>query len=622
MDYGALVRPDSVAPLAVCAFLMAEASRALVSSRWGAALIGGLAGGVALGLAIDVTGWAWMVLPAGCAACSLSIEAVRRLAVWLLRRSGRSVGSTRSSALLVPAWSGRLPLWRTGYQVVVTTAALAFVGLSVQAAPLHRHTRLVAAAVPLTWLVAGLAGVWAVVGVWRSSRAHVRGGGRRSWAWIARLTVLLLAGIVLLLSGGEGSRAVAYGKLAASPPQRDRYSLRLLRAGTEVEISGELGFGVGQDLAALLQKNAGVRVLHLDSPGGWVFEGQRLARLVRERKLVTYVAHRCESACVRVFAAGEDRWISRRAMFGLHAPGGELSTPRSRRASDAEERNYLVARGIAAAFVDRGLATPTDEMWRPTREEVIASHLATRYAGPDEVALSGGPPEKLDRLDLYLREDLLFQTLFEFERPLFDRVVTQLRIGYELGQSEAEALGFLEQEVASLAERDLPRTSDSAAVQFVRSIDAVARQLQRSNPRACAALLSGETATSAVGTALAQVRAPVTEAMARVMIDAHNKPQAVPRFEDVRWDVAAAVASAEKRDPGAAELLDDGGAPGREPERYCNGVLAVLQGVLDLEPDAAGRVYRYLSAQTAATANAGPASATRRGRESRPQPSP
>lgn len=607
MDYRVLLRPDLAAMALAYVFVLAEASRALLPSPWVAAAVGGLLAGGLVGLAGDLDASAWLVLPPGLAACALLLEAARQLVLRLLRRRGTPAPRAAPRALLAPMWTGRLPLWRAGYQVLVTVAALTVVGVSLAQAPLHRHTRLVAGSIAATWLLACLAAVWLLVGVWRSAGAHVRGGGWRAWAWSARLASLLLAGTFLLVFvSEEAARATHHARLAFGPAERDSYALRLLRSGTEVELSGSLGFGAGEDLAALLARNPGVRVLHLDSPGGWVFEGRRIAELVRKRKLVTYVANRCESACVRVFAAGEERWISRRASLGLHATGGPLSTRSSRRRADSEERDYLLSRGVERSFVERGLGAPADGMWWPTREEVLRARLATRYAGPDDVALTGMPPAMLARLALFLRENLLYQTLFEFERPLFERAVVQLRTGYEVGQTEREAMGFLEYEVATLVERYLPRTSDAAARELFVGIHSAGLQLKRTDPRGCAALLAGESSTGA-SVGLAQVHGNLLEALARVMIDAHNAPQPIPKPAQVGRDIVWAVARAEHRYPGVAELLDEDEAPSREPERYCAGQLAVLEAILELRPRSGGRVFRFLAARDAADRAGGPA---------------
>ena len=93
----------------------------------------------------------------------------------------------------------------------------------------------------------------------------------------------------------------------------------------------------------------GVRVVHLDSPGGRVGEGKKLHALIRAHKLDTYVETSCQSACTLAFTAGRERILLKGATLGFHR--GRLvsaKTPHARKLGDVRrqptERHRTVVR--------------------------------------------------------------------------------------------------------------------------------------------------------------------------------------------------------------------------------------------------------------------------------------
>jgi hypothetical protein len=63
--------------------------------------------------------------------------------------------------------------------------------------------------------------------------------------------------------------------------------------------------------------------LDLDSSGGSLHEGVRIAAMTRQKRLATYVAGECDSACAFIFLLGRKRYVSREAKIGVHAVGNE-----------------------------------------------------------------------------------------------------------------------------------------------------------------------------------------------------------------------------------------------------------------------------------------------------------
>src|SRR5205814_3840906 len=94
----------------------------------------------------------------------------------------------------------------------------------------------------------------------------------------------------------------------------DRYTLRLLRQNTELEVSGGIGFGLTDEVKRSLDAYPGIQVIHLNSIGGRIAEAQKLRDLIASRKLVTYSSQGGLSACFTAFLGGED------LEFNAHIP--------------------------------------------------------------------------------------------------------------------------------------------------------------------------------------------------------------------------------------------------------------------------------------------------------------
>jgi hypothetical protein len=493
-------------------------------------------------------------------------------------------------------WSGEGPLGRAVLRPLVLGVALVVLSLSLAWAPSRHTPRLFAASVLAGWSAAAPLVAWAIVGLWRTAGGHVARGGTRLLGWPVKLlaiAALFLAVVVAVEKAAPDFRE--YGRVALGPRLRDRYALRFLRGATELELTGELEWGVADDLEAALAQGTGVRVLHLDSVGGRIFEAKRIVETVRARRLTTYVAHRCLSACVRVFAAGEERLISRRADVGLHRSSGHNLTLSALQRSSDESTAYLLSRGVDRSLAARASSTPSDTLYRPSHDELFRSRLAARYAGFDEVGLSGYTADEVERLDLLLRETPLYQALFEFERPVFDRAVAALREGIRTGRTEAEALSFFDAEAVRILGRDLPRTSDRAARGFYSSFAATGRTLRARGGAACAAYLTGGARGSAAQRLPPEERDRFIQSIVDVMAGAALEPRPTPTKAAVRVTLVGVYERARERVPGL-DVLQEPGAAAARPGEFCDATLAVADEIARLPDAEAGPLVRWLQA--------------------------
>ncbi|WP_213737078.1 ATP-dependent Clp protease proteolytic subunit [Bradyrhizobium sp. dw_411] len=136
-----------------------------------------------------------------------------------------------------------------------------------------------------------------------------------------------------------------------------------------ISISGEIVPGDSDGLKAAIKvaNDAGkfVSSIRLNSPGGNLLEGAKIADAVRFAKMATNVGQgaTCASACFLVFAAGETKFANYTAQIGVHGAsdenGAETVQSNAATVSMAKMAKEL---GVPSAIIGRMVVTPPSEM--------------------------------------------------------------------------------------------------------------------------------------------------------------------------------------------------------------------------------------------------------------------
>lgn len=197
-------------------------------------------------------------------------------------------------------------------------------------------------------------------------------------AWIIRRTPLrrhpvrcfVIVSSVLASLSPRPARAATY-------EFEGPYAVREFAQGLALEISGTFSWALPQEVGIALAQTPGIRVIHLDSPGGHIKAAIEVADLIRAHNLDTYVSHMCASACTVAFLAGHHRFVSETARLGFHqAYGAGLSIERS---------NLLLLRvyqrfRIPPTFIAHILRTPSKDLWIPDLAELRKAGIVTAIA--------------------------------------------------------------------------------------------------------------------------------------------------------------------------------------------------------------------------------------------------
>jgi len=355
------------------------------------------------------------------------------------------VGSSinENPSLIRRHWRGELSLGRAywGVGVAVTVGAIGLQHFF--AALVHGNGMgMLQFGMALTglFLFIALCTLWQLVGVWRSAGRHMQSSQSRVPGAIARLTLILAVALVARDFGAVlGPFVLENWSPASRKADEATHELRLLRNGTEIELSGRLSEGTAIAVRQLLDAAPGVQVVHLNSAGGSVAEGYEIYQLIRDRKLITYTATDCASACTIAFLGGSQRLLSTGARLGFHSANIRGVDQRYIPAINAEMRRTLMSHGAPESFVTKAFSTSADSMWYPTKSELAAAKVVTGVVDPDQFALSGVSNWRdQEAIERSLLTFPLYAIVRDNDPEMFKKIANRFAEGVRLGKSLIE----------------------------------------------------------------------------------------------------------------------------------------------------------------------------------------
>ena len=190
------------------------------------------------------------------------------------------------------------------------------------------------------------------------------------------------------------SAAIIFFAVPIAAPAATFKSVATKDGGTIVLMSGEIIEGDTETLKAAIKtaNDAGKLVsgVRLNSPGGNLLEGLKLADAVRFAKVATNVAGSatCASACFLVYAAGATKFANYSAQVGVHGAsdkqGEETAASGAATVSMARAAKEL---GVPAAIIGRMVVTPPNEMVWLTPQD-LQSMGTTMVGKPSQTPIS------------------------------------------------------------------------------------------------------------------------------------------------------------------------------------------------------------------------------------------
>ncbi|WEK29386.1 MAG: hypothetical protein P0Y58_21135 [Candidatus Pseudomonas phytovorans] len=418
-------------------------------------------------------------------------------------------------------WRGELSLARSFWvnSVLLSAIWLPLLGLE----PLVRKyppgvgslgILLVAFAAILVFMIA--MSIWQGVGTWRSARRHRAQGGRMLWIRLVYALILLDCAYALYsLAEADGQEALKSAwQLWRDPQQIPSHHITLL-ARDELGIAGGLPPGSAEAVRQQLDAHPEVTRIQLDSTGGLLIEAQAIAKLVKEKGLITYTNGNCLSACTLVYQAGRERWLGPEGRLGYHA-SGLYGTGASSTTVAEMYRQALLDDGLSGAFIDQVLNTHQDSMWFPDRDTLRRERIVTRLADPADFADRWlARLREPGQLEAYLRRSALMRTMEQKAPEQFAAEKRQFAEALQQAERFDAVNTTIIQRQNELLRRAMLQAPAPVALDFLRDELDFLGALAQIDSEACWAFISGK-----------PVRGPIPE-----QVEASRRAAGVRVFE-------------------------------------------------------------------------------------------
>ncbi|MFO1060095.1 MAG: hypothetical protein U1E53_24395 [Dongiaceae bacterium] len=403
------------------------------------------------------------------------------------------------------------------------------------------------------------------------------------------------AALVLLLAAALGGPARASLLDSWIGP----HEMRLLGGGTEIEYVGGIAGPAVAELARLLDANPRVAVLQLTSQGGDTLTAMGMEQLVRRHRLVTYVPRLCASACAYVFLGGRERYLARGARLGFHASFGLDDSPEAEAAQAGATRSWLVQRGIAPAFAERAVTTPSSTIWYPTAAEMVRAGVLTAAASPRRFAppsFGSGTPRLLRGTSL--RDDPLFaasrallKAIRRADAAAFAAMQASVAEALRTGTYDPAIGGAVTERLAALLERAAAVGSDASVIAFTRARADEMERLAGIDPAVCVDLPAvTEAERDAADAAIpAEITLRQVQALTELLGSSVDRPQPPPSPAQAKAIYDALLRAKGRELGGDLRLL---GRPELQPAAACRLRVAVMRAMLALDPGPRSVVLR------------------------------
>ncbi|MGO4716252.1 GYF domain-containing protein [Bradyrhizobium sp. 2TAF24] len=426
------------------------------------------------------------------------------------------------------------------------------------------------------WLAIAVISLWQWVSVWRSAGRYIadrRAAGRAApWGYIARVMVFvaLLQSIGAALDQGVPQVREVTRIAFLDDPDIPDYSIRVMRNGTEAEISGGIKYGLTDDFATVLRASRQIRVVHLDSIGGRLGEGEKLYQLIKDNGLITYVSGQCLSACTVAFAGGRERVLLHRATLGFHrgsfAGKDEKDTPELQ-----GQRRVFSEAGYSPQFITRALATENADIWKPSEAELIQAHVITRVSDGADFAISGFSFE-LTRANL---ADWIVQTsnwmgaVRTRDPRRFEDIVGVLYDGVVAGKTETEVAASLGGRIREAVIAIELRADDDVLVDFANlhadRIDALAAE----SAARCFDYASTETMTGSIAALTPELKPRTNQIKERIIQTSAERPEASQLADKALWAKLIKRLMAKGMTREDFDLVDRSDVADKDKATYC-----------------------------------------------------
>lgn len=492
----------------------------------------------------------------------------------------------KRSSYLSRHWKGELSLAQSFWvNTVLVNLCVSIISKMGASAPI---TNLIGVAtfIVLYWSVALCLQTWQSVGVWRSaSKSEIPTMGN-----IAKGVIVLFAlqSVFGLYRGVFPQVREAY-RMVAGDSQIEDFKVTVLPSGKAVEFYGGLKLGASKRLKEVLDSAPYITLIHLETLGGRYAEALEMAKIVKDRKLSTYVPNICASAGVVVFLAGKERTAKNNAKIGFHS--GTFAGKTWAEANKFIEKIFIDA-GVSKDFIAR--VTKSVEMVYPSIAELYLENIVTRITKGDGFSLGTYDLAKntLENFRKSFLDEEMFLALSNARPKEFE---TLIQLGHkDLQQGES---------YANIGKRFQPLLMETVAPRWATASDSVmllwldyTMTFIRDNMNDCPAEVIKKLNNQPDVDMGKFKKWPVKKEQHIYATILAERPVSFPPERKERAKVAFDKISAETATPGEVQLLIKTPAPTSDEDlkKICEYMLRVYEAVNKLPAEQKADVCRFL----------------------------
>ena len=508
---------------------------------------------------------------------------------------------------LIRFWKGQVSLpisyWVVG--ILITLGALAlssFVELKIESASSRAELGIY---MMLLYVVLTPVVIWQSVGVIRSAIRHPHRGGSAGWATMA--IIMAVVGMINFTVDFYRSGVPIItesisliGAESTYPPTK----FRVLNNGTELELYGGIEIGSELLLLDVLKQNENITTIHLHSIGGRLIGATRLAAVVKEYGLNTFVKTSCSSACSIVYLAGKERLLGEDGVLQFHAPAlGGKSMHDNTELSSAFDQAYKDA-DVPNWFAKKIRNTPNTELWAPSHKELLRAGIVSKVVDSSAYGFSGYEDESeinTQAVESGLLTHPYLVAMKDKDPDTYYRIVAineeGLREGASINAIATRARAVFEARITHY----IAHGSDADIVDYWLVMIKQMQELQGQYPLACAAFVYPEEVplehhAGNEAQLSSEVKALELEVLAKLIAHQQVSPSL---YSDEESDDIITNLVKDMKDSSKAHF-EVVAAPKdflESPDIMCGAAIEIQQRFIDFEIQKAAKLLRTISAQ-------------------------
>ncbi len=432
---------------------------------------------------------------------------------------------------------------------------------------------------------------WQLIGLWRSSNRQIAlKKGTREANLVKALIIITSVFILGNAASGWDLYKQSFNLGVLSKDNYGDYKVNLENNGTFIHLKGGMGIGVTKEVEILLEENPKVKGVILDSYGGWVFEGKKLAGLIKEKYLDTYSIKECQSACTIAFIAGDNRYLGLGANLGFHKYCTVGAAGICER--DEDDLRSFKRAGVREWFLNKVFVATGEDMWFPTLTELLDANVVHGVLNPSEIipaTISSKDKESI----LNALEGGIYRVIRKHDPNKYEYLAGKLNDLIKRGGSPAELEATIRNFLLPLAFSKFNTISNETIINFARLYIDSAQQLLKSNPFTCMQYIYPKEygAVNIYSHVSTETNDKIAKLMEQLIIEGYENNKIPIDIESAEMWMSGNMPKLEKYAP-YFNLADLNSA--EDYKMHCDFTIQTYSLILNEDKEVAGNILRFV----------------------------